>query len=132
MIPVADCTTADCVKVFEGLYRDVNIALANELATLAGEFGVDVAEELVDRGTTVYAVDPVCTTNPPDGVDRVSLDEIGERELDLAVVTTGHEAFAEIPWSAFEDITIVDSRQFLDERSVAHPVVRLGDGADRR
>jgi UDP-N-acetyl-D-mannosaminuronic acid dehydrogenase len=231
VIPVADCTTAECVKVFEGLYRDVNIALANELATLAGEFGidvteaieaantqpfcdihspgpgvgghcipyypyfvisafetetpllqtarrvnesmptftaelaadaladagrelaestaavfgltyrpgvdetraspgVDVAEELVDRGAAVYAVDPVCTSDPPDGVDHVTLDEIDRGELDLAVITTGHEAFAEIPWAAFEDITVVDSRRFLDDESVPNPVVRLGDGSE--
>jgi len=233
VVPVADCTTAECVKVFEGLYRDVNIALSNELATLAGEFGidvteaitvantqpfcaihtpgpgvgghcipyypyfvisefetetpllqtarcvnesmpaftadlaedaladagrelrestaavfgltyrpgvdetraspgVDVAEELVDRGATVYAIDPVCTSEPPEGVEHVPLDEIGGRELDLAVVTTGHDAFEEIQWSAFEDLTVVDSRRVLDDKPVAHPVVRLGDGDDSR
>jgi UDP-N-acetyl-D-mannosaminuronic acid dehydrogenase len=42
--PVADAATAECVKVFEGVYRDVNIALANELATLAEEIGIDVFE----------------------------------------------------------------------------------------
>jgi UDP-N-acetyl-D-mannosaminuronic acid dehydrogenase len=43
---VADATTAECVKVFEGVYRDVNIALANELATLGEELGVDVFEAI--------------------------------------------------------------------------------------
>lgn len=42
VIPVADATTAECVKLTEGLYRDVNIALANELATLADEVGVSM------------------------------------------------------------------------------------------
>ncbi|MFC7139043.1 nucleotide sugar dehydrogenase [Halosimplex aquaticum] len=231
VIPVADCTTAECVKVFEGLYRDVNIALANELATLAGEFGVDVteaidvantqpfcdihtpgpgvgghcipyypyfvisefegatpllqtarhvneymptftveraaealdergrdlsestvavfgltyrpgvdetraspgvavAEELAERAETVYAVDPICTSAPPEGVQRVSLDAIGARELDLAVVTTGHEEFGEIPWSAFEDLTVFDGRHMLDDEDTSHPVSRLGDGSD--
>ncbi|MFC6718261.1 nucleotide sugar dehydrogenase [Natrialbaceae archaeon GCM10025810] len=41
---VSDATTAEAVKVFEGVYRDVNIALANELGTLADELGISVRE----------------------------------------------------------------------------------------
>ena len=54
VIPVADCTTAECVKVFEGVYRDVNIALANELARLAPELGVDVREAIAVANTQPY------------------------------------------------------------------------------
>jgi len=57
---VSDCTTAECVKVFEGLYRDVNIALANELATLSGEFGVDVPEAIEVANTQ-----PFCDIHDP-------------------------------------------------------------------
>ncbi len=46
VVPVSDATTAECVKVFEGVYRDVNIALANELATMADELGIDVREAI--------------------------------------------------------------------------------------
>ncbi len=46
VVPVGDCTTAECVKLFEGLYRDVNIALANELARLANELSIDVNEAI--------------------------------------------------------------------------------------
>lgn len=46
VVPVSDATTAECVKVFEGVYRDVNIALANELATLADELMVNVREAI--------------------------------------------------------------------------------------
>ena len=46
VVPVSDATTAECVKVFEGVYRDVNIALANELATLSKELAVDVREAI--------------------------------------------------------------------------------------
>ncbi|WP_459192005.1 nucleotide sugar dehydrogenase [Halosimplex sp. J119] len=230
VIPVADCTTAECVKVFEGLYRDVNIALANELATLAGEFGidvteaidvantqpfcdihdpgpgvgghcipyypyfvisefesetpmlqtarhvneymptytvesagdalaergkdlsdstvavfgltyrpgvdetraspgVDVAEALVDRAETVYAVDPICTSAPPEGVERVSLDGIGAQEIDLAVITTDHDEFEAIPWSAFDDLVVFDGRRMLDDADTPHPVTRIADGS---
>jgi len=227
---VSDCTTAECVKVFEGLYRDVNIALANELATLSGEFGVDVpeaievantqpfcdihdpgpgvgghcipyypyfvvsefesatplletsrhvnesmpeytvdratealadrgrdlsdgtaavfglayrpgvdetraspgvdiAELLADRAETVYAVDPVTTDSPPAGVERVSLADIGARELDLAVVATDHDEFESIPWGAFDDLVVLDGRRQFDADAVGHPLVRLGDGS---
>ncbi|MCS7104636.1 MAG: nucleotide sugar dehydrogenase [Thermofilaceae archaeon] len=37
-------TAAELEKLFEGVYRDVNIALANELAMLASAMGVDYAE----------------------------------------------------------------------------------------
>lgn len=43
---VSDATTAEAVKVFEGIYRDVNIALANELATISDELGISVREAI--------------------------------------------------------------------------------------
>lgn len=39
-----DMKTAEAVKVFEGVYRDVNIALANELALYCEEMSIDVME----------------------------------------------------------------------------------------
>jgi UDP-N-acetyl-D-mannosaminuronic acid dehydrogenase len=44
--PVSDATTAEAVKVFEGVYRDVNIALANELGRLADELEISVREAI--------------------------------------------------------------------------------------
>jgi UDP-N-acetyl-D-mannosaminuronic acid dehydrogenase len=41
---VTDTTTAEAVKLFEGIYRDVNIALANELALICKEIGVSSTE----------------------------------------------------------------------------------------
>ncbi|HHQ44636.1 MAG TPA: nucleotide sugar dehydrogenase [Candidatus Altiarchaeales archaeon] len=41
---VSDTTTAELVKVAEGVYRDVNIAVANELYTVSNELGVDFFE----------------------------------------------------------------------------------------
>jgi nucleotide sugar dehydrogenase len=51
VIPVSDATAAESVKVFEGLYRDVNIALANELAMVCDELGID-AREVFDAANT--------------------------------------------------------------------------------
>jgi UDP-N-acetyl-D-mannosaminuronic acid dehydrogenase len=51
---VADATTAEAVKVFEGVYRDVNIALANELATYAEPLGIDVRDAIEAANTQPY------------------------------------------------------------------------------
>jgi UDP-N-acetyl-D-mannosaminuronic acid dehydrogenase len=41
-----DCTTAELVKVIENTFRDVNIALANELAIFCEELSVDAWEAI--------------------------------------------------------------------------------------
>lgn len=41
-IHLTDLVTAETVKIVENAYRDVNIAFANELATLAESLGIDV------------------------------------------------------------------------------------------
>jgi UDP-N-acetyl-D-mannosaminuronic acid dehydrogenase len=41
-ILLTDSTTAEMVKLTENTFRDVNIALANELALIAAEYGVDI------------------------------------------------------------------------------------------
>jgi UDP-N-acetyl-D-mannosaminuronic acid dehydrogenase len=60
VLVVSDATTAEAVKVFEGLYRDVNIALANELATLADDLGIDVVEAIDTANTQ-----PFCDIHQP-------------------------------------------------------------------
>ena len=54
IVRTSDARTAECVKLFEGVYRDVNIALANELATLTDAFGVDVIETIEAANTQPY------------------------------------------------------------------------------
>ncbi|MUV86257.1 nucleotide sugar dehydrogenase [Natronomonas sp. CBA1123] len=46
VVPVSDSTTAEATKVFGGVYRDVNIAFANELATYADDLAIDVREAI--------------------------------------------------------------------------------------
>jgi UDP-N-acetyl-D-mannosaminuronic acid dehydrogenase len=43
---VTDATTAEMVKLAENTFRDVNIALANELALICEELGIDVWEAI--------------------------------------------------------------------------------------
>ncbi len=44
VIPMSSIKAAEAVKVFEGVYRDVNIALANELALFCEEQDLDALE----------------------------------------------------------------------------------------
>ncbi len=45
-ISVTDATTAEIVKLIENTYRDINIALANELSTICEKAGIDVWEAI--------------------------------------------------------------------------------------
>jgi len=60
VLAVSDASTAEAVKVFEGLYRDVNIALANELARFRDELGIDL-NEAIDVANT----QPYCNIHTP-------------------------------------------------------------------
>lgn len=54
VIPVSSATVAEAVKVFEGIYRDVNIALANELALICHELGISPQETFSVANTQPY------------------------------------------------------------------------------
>lgn len=58
--PVSDAMTAEAVKVFEGIYRDVNIGLANELGRLADELGISVREAIQTANDL-----PMCQLHDP-------------------------------------------------------------------
>jgi UDP-N-acetyl-D-mannosaminuronic acid dehydrogenase len=45
-IVLTDATTAETVKLMENTYRDVNIALANEMLRMGEEFGIDIWEAI--------------------------------------------------------------------------------------
>jgi len=55
-----DTKTAEAVKVFEGVYRDVNIALANELALYCERKGIDVTS-VIDAANS----QPYCHLHEP-------------------------------------------------------------------
>jgi nucleotide sugar dehydrogenase len=48
---LSTCEAAECVKLAEATYRDVNIALANELALFAEQRGLDI-QEIIDAANT--------------------------------------------------------------------------------
>jgi len=60
VLEVSDATTAAAVKVFEGVYRDVNIALANQLGMYAEEMAIDVREAIEIANTQ-----PFCDIHDP-------------------------------------------------------------------
>ena len=55
VIEVSDASTAEAVKVFEGIYRDVNIALSNQLAIVCKELGISAVEAFNTANTQPYS-----------------------------------------------------------------------------
>jgi nucleotide sugar dehydrogenase len=55
LIRVRDIRTAELSKLFETIYRDVNIALANEFALLCEEIGVDYLEAAKAANSQPYS-----------------------------------------------------------------------------
>jgi nucleotide sugar dehydrogenase len=55
LIRVRDIRTAELSKLFETIYRDVNIALANEFAVLCEEVGVDYLEAMKAANSQPYS-----------------------------------------------------------------------------
>ena len=98
VVPVSDATTAECVKVFEGVYRDVNIALANELGSFTDELGVDVNEAIEVANTQ-----PFCDIHDPGvGVGGHCIPYypyflINELASDAPLLRTAREVNDEMP-----------------------------------
>ncbi|SMO53955.1 nucleotide sugar dehydrogenase [Halorubrum cibi] len=123
VIRTSDARTAECVKLFEGVYRDVNIALANELATLTDEFGVDVVETIEAANTQPY-----CDIHTPGaGVGGhcipyypyFLLDDVNER---APLIRTAREVNERMPGFVVE--TLVDELA-VDGGSVEDATVAL-------
>ena len=55
LIRVRDIRTAELSKLFETIYRDVNIAIANEFALLCEEVGVDYLEAMKAANSQPYS-----------------------------------------------------------------------------
>lgn len=55
VLPVRDTETAEFAKLAETTYRDVNIALANELAVCADAYGIDVGEAIAAANSQPYS-----------------------------------------------------------------------------
>jgi len=58
VVPVSSPTVAEMVKVYENVFRNVNIALVNELALLCDRMGLDVWEVIEAASTKPYGFMP--------------------------------------------------------------------------
>ncbi|MGQ3414266.1 nucleotide sugar dehydrogenase [Natrinema sp. LN54] len=96
--PVSDATTAESVKVFEGIYRDVNIGLANELGRLADELDISV-REAIDTANDL----PMCQLHDPGpGVGGHCIPYyphflLGRTDEPMAVTETARRVNDEMP-----------------------------------
>ncbi|WP_197923017.1 nucleotide sugar dehydrogenase [Thermococcus sp. 2319x1] len=54
VVPVKDCKTAEAVKMLENVFRNVNIALVNELALIFEKMGIDIWEVIEAAKTKPY------------------------------------------------------------------------------
>ena len=52
---MSSATAAEAVKIFKGVYRDVNIALANELAKIAEKLEINIYEIIKAANTEPYS-----------------------------------------------------------------------------
>jgi len=58
VIPVSSIKAAEAVKVFEGVFRDVNVALANELSLVCRKLDID-AKEVFETANTQPGAPPL-------------------------------------------------------------------------
>ena len=54
-IPISSSRAEEAVKIFEGVYRDVNIGLANELARFAAKADIDIFEVISAANTQPFS-----------------------------------------------------------------------------
>ncbi|WP_324760521.1 nucleotide sugar dehydrogenase [Haloarcula montana] len=92
VLATTDAATAEAVKVFEGIYRDANIAIANQLALYAQEMDIDVNE-----GIDVANTQPFCDLHDPGpGVGGHCIPVYpyflsGQFDADASVLTAARE-----------------------------------------
>lgn len=95
VIRMSSASAAEASKLFEGVYRDVNIALANELAKLCHRIGVDYMEAREAANSQ-----PFCHLHVPGcGVGGVCIpyypyfliEAASERGIELPLILTARE-----------------------------------------
>ncbi|WP_253737452.1 nucleotide sugar dehydrogenase [Halohasta salina] len=121
VIAASDATTAEAVKVFEGAYRDVNIALANELATYTDALGIDVREAIAVANT----VDESDILRPGPGVGGHCIPYypyflFGEFDVDSPLLRTAREVNDEMPAVVVGKLAslLADRGRSLDDASI--------------
>ncbi len=87
----ADPTTAEFVKLIQNTFRDTNIALANELARLAHDYGID-SREAIDMANGHPRVD-LLKPGPGVGGHCLPIDPwfLGDASDELDLIATARE-----------------------------------------
>jgi UDP-N-acetyl-D-mannosaminuronic acid dehydrogenase len=123
---VKDCRTAELVKVAEGVYRDVNIGLANELYVAAEKLGVDYWQ-VRDKANHAF-----CNLHEPGIVGGHCIPVyswflINNPELDMGVVKTARllsDSMAKY-YAEKVDKIISSSGNEIDKNSIKVAVIGL-------
>lgn len=110
VITVDSATEAEAVKVFEGVYRDVNIALANELATACEQWGIDAHAVFAAANTQPY-----CDIHQP------------------GVGVGGHciPVYPHFVTNQYDDAPLIETARSVNASMPAHTVDRLSSILER-
>jgi UDP-N-acetyl-D-mannosaminuronic acid dehydrogenase len=94
---LTDMTTAEFVKLMENAFRDVNVALANEFAKMASDFGVNVWEAiaLANKHPRVKILNP----GPGVGGHCIPVDSrfLSENSLQCKIISLTREINDSMP-----------------------------------
>jgi UDP-N-acetyl-D-mannosaminuronic acid dehydrogenase len=121
VLTTTDAATAEAVKVFEGVYRDANIAIANQLALYAEEMDIDVNE-----GIEVANTQPFCDLHDPGpGVGGHCIPVYpyflsGQFDADASVLTAARERNDAMPafTASLVEAILEDEGVALDDAEV--------------
>lgn len=107
-ITVTDATTAEMAKLIENTFRDVNIALANELSTICEKAGIDVWEaiELANKHPRVTVHMP----GPGVGGHCISVDPwfiISAYEKESRIISLSRQVNDEQPNKVLEKLEVL-------------------------
>ena len=97
-IYITDSTTAEMVKLMENIYRDVNIALANELAKICEKLGINVWE--VIRLANLHPRVNLHTPGPGVGGHCIAVDPwfiVEKYPIDTEIITLSRKINNSMP-----------------------------------
>jgi UDP-N-acetyl-D-mannosaminuronic acid dehydrogenase len=110
-IHITDSTTAEMVKLMENTYRDVNIALANELAIICEKLGIDAWE--VIRLANLHPRVDLHAPGPGVGGHCIAVDPwfiVEKNSVDTKIITLSRKINDSMP-----EYTVAHIRKILGE-----------------
>ncbi len=136
---ITNIETAELVKVLENTYRDVNIALANEIAMLCEKLGVDAAKaiEIANKHPRVNLLSPGpgvgghCIPKDP----YFALESARKHGLELKVISSARKVNEDMPKHMLEIIEKALSsagKKLEDSKIAILGVTYKGDTNDTR